>query len=232
MSTEARRILVIEDETQIRRLLRGSLASNGYELYEATSGREGVQQAARVRPDCVLLDLGLPDMDGQEVLQQIRSWSSVPIVIVTARGQEQDKIALLDAGADDYLTKPFGVGELMARIRLVLRRTSAETQPNSPHVQIGDIRLDMAKRQVFRGEHEVHLTPLEYKLLVALVRQQGRVATQRQLLQEVWGPEYTDAAHYLRIYMQHLRHKLEHDPTRPRYLLTEPGVGYRLRVEE
>ncbi|NTU84365.1 MAG: response regulator [Chloroflexales bacterium] len=231
MSHRPLQILIIEDETQIRRFLRSSLASHGYELLEASAGQEGLEQAAQLHPDCIILDLGLPDMDGLEVLSRLRSWSVVPVVILTARGQEQDKIALLDAGADDYLTKPFGVGELLARIRAALRRTAGRQVAELPVATVGELRVDMVRRQVFRDGAEVHLTPIEYKLLVALVRHAGRVVTQRQLLQEVWGPEYTDSAHYLRIYMQHLRHKLERDPARPRYLLTEPGVGYRLRDE-
>ncbi|NTU83413.1 MAG: response regulator [Chloroflexales bacterium] len=224
-------VLVIEDEQQIRRFLRTSLADHGYALLEASTGHDGITQAAQLQPDCVILDLGLPDMDGLEVLRQIRSWSSVPVVVLTARGQEQEKIALLDAGADDYLTKPFGVGELMSRMRVVMRRTAGAAAGEQPVITVGDLRVDLARRQVFRGDEEVHLTPIEYRLLAMLVKNAGRVVTQRQLLQEVWGPEYTDAPHYLRVYMQHLRHKLEVDPTRPRYLLTEPGVGYRLRDE-
>lgn len=231
MSDRQQTILIIEDELQIRRFLRSSLAAHGYALLEAQTGQEGVEQTAQLHPDGVILDLGLPDMEGLEVLRRIRSWSAVPVVILTARGQEQDKIALLDAGADDYLTKPFGVGELLARIRAALRRTAAMPAAQAPITVVGDLRVDMVHRQVTRAGEEVHLTPIEYKLLVALVRNLGRVVTQRQLLQEVWGPEYTDAAHYLRIYMQHLRHKLEADPARPRFLLTEPGVGYRLRDE-
>lgn len=224
-------ILVIEDELQIRRFLRTSLTSHGYTMLEASTGQEGVERAAQLHPDCVILDLGLPDVDGLEVLRRIRSWSAVPVVILTARGQEQDKIALLDAGADDYLTKPFGVGELLARIRVALRRTASGPANENPVVTIGEIQVDMVHRSVTRKGAEVHLTPIEYRLLVVLVKHVGRVVTQRQLLQDVWGPEYADASHYLRIYMQHLRHKLEADPSRPRYLLTEPGVGYRLRDE-
>jgi two-component system KDP operon response regulator KdpE len=226
-----RTILIIEDELQIRRFLRASLASHGYGLLEAGSGQEGIELAAQHHPDAVLLDLGLPDMDGLELLRRLRAWSAVPVVILTARGQEQDKIALLDAGADDYLTKPFGVGELLARIRAALRRTEGMAASEAPLTTIGEITVDLVRRQVFRAGAEVHLTPIEYRLLVALVRNMGRVVTQRQLLEEVWGAEYVDSPHYLRIYMQHLRHKLEADPARPRFLLTEPGVGYRLRDE-
>jgi two-component system KDP operon response regulator KdpE len=231
VDTQQQTILIIEDELQIRRFLRSALAAHGYALLEAATGQQGLEQAAQLHPDAVILDLGLPDMDGLEVLRCIRSWSAVPIIILTARGQEQDKIALLDAGADDYLTKPFGVGELLARIRAALRRTMSVSASEMPVVIIGELQVDMVHRQVFRAGEQVHLTPIEYKLFVALVRNMGCVVTQRQLLQEVWGPEYTEATHYLRIYMQHLRHKLEADPARPRHLLTEPGVGYRFRDE-
>jgi two-component system KDP operon response regulator KdpE len=225
------RVLVIEDELQIRRFLRTALTGAGYSLSEAATGREGLQQATQSRPDCVILDLGLPDIDGMQVLRALRSWSPVPVIVLTARGLEQDKIALLDAGADDYLTKPFGVGELMARMRVVLRRQLAGAADESPVVQIGALQIDLAAREVRRDGEEVHLTPIEYRLLAALLHHRGRVVTQRQLLEEVWGQEYIDAPHYLRIYMQHLRHKLEADPARPQYFLTEPGVGYRLRAE-
>jgi two-component system KDP operon response regulator KdpE len=232
MTTIALRILVIEDEPQIRRFLRTSLVAAGHELIEAHSGREGIQKVAHERPDCVILDLGLPDMEGLDVLQEIRSWSAVPLVVLTARGNEQDKITLLDAGADDYLTKPFGVGELLARIRVALRRTASAAVNEQPLVEFGALRVDFVRRQVFRDGNEVHLTPIEYRLLTELIRNGGRVVTQRHLLTQVWGSEYTDATHYLRIYMQHLRHKLEDDPTRPRYFITEPGVGYRLRLDD
>jgi two-component system KDP operon response regulator KdpE len=231
MSHRPLQVLVIEDELQIRRFLRASLTGHGYTLLEADTGREGIARAAQLQPDCVILDLGLPDMDGLDVLRQIRSWSPVPVIVLTARGQEQEKIALLDAGADDYLTKPFGMGELMARMRVVMRRTAGTAAAEAPQFAAGELRVDLGRRQLFRGDEEIHLTPIEYRLLAALVRSAGRVVTQRQLLLEVWGPEYTDAPHYLRIYMQHLRHKLERDPARPRYLITEPGVGYRLKDE-
>jgi two-component system KDP operon response regulator KdpE len=232
MSDRSLNILIIEDELQIRRFLRTALTDHGYGLLEANTGQEGIDKAAQFQPDAIILDLGLPDIDGIEVLRRIRNWSAVPVVILTARGQEQEKIALLDAGADDYLTKPFGIGELLARLRAALRRTAGPRPSEAPVVTIGDlVRVDLVRRQVFYEGAEVHLTPIEYKLLAALVRNLGRVVTQRQLLQEVWGPEYIDATHYLRIYMQHLRHKLERDPARPRYLITEPGVGYRLKDE-
>lgn len=231
MTDRPLQILIIEDEAQIRRFLRGSLEGHGYAALEATSGQQGIEQAVQLQPDCIILDLGLPDMEGLDVLRRIRAWSVVPVVILTARGQEQEKITLLDAGADDYLTKPFGVGELLARIRAALRRTSGISASETPVITIGDLCIDLVHRKIVRGSEEIHLTPIEYRLLGVLARNLGRVVTQRQLLQEVWGPEYTDSPHYLRIYMQHLRHKLEHDPARPRYLLTEPGVGYRLRDE-
>lgn len=224
------RVLVIEDEASIRRFLDAALTGSGYSVVQAATGLEGIRQATDSRPDCIVLDLGLPDLDGLDVLDQIRRRSAVPVIVLTARGQEQDKITLLDAGADDYLTKPFGVGELLARMRVVLRR-AVGGGTGSAVVQIGDLRIDLAKHEIMRGATEVRLTPIEFRLLAALLRSEGRVMTHRQLLHDVWGPEYTDSPHYLRIYMQHLRHKLEADPARPRYLLTEPGVGYRLRME-
>jgi two-component system KDP operon response regulator KdpE len=232
MSSPQQTILLIEDEVAIQRFLRTSLVGNGYQLITAITGREGVQLAAAARPACVILDLGLPDMDGLEVVRALRSWTQTPIIVLTARGQEQDKIALLDAGTDDYLTKPFGVGELLARIRAALRR-SAQAQPElgDPLFQVGRLKVDRAMRQVFIGDEEIHLTPIEYRLLSTLVRHAGKVVTQHQLLHEVWGPEYAGAVHYVRVYMQHLRHKLEADPARPAYFVTEPGVGYRLRID-
>ncbi|MBX0328876.1 response regulator [Oscillochloris sp. ZM17-4] len=232
MTSPQATILVIEDELPIRRFLRTSLTGNGYRLIEAASGREGLQLAAAARPDCIILDLGLPDMDGLAVAGELRGWTQTPIIVLTARGQEQDKIALLDAGADDYLTKPFGAGELLARIRAAIRRGAlAQPGQGEPVFQVGALRVDLAMRQVFLGAEEVRLTPIEYKLLATLVRHAGKVLTQRQLLIEVWGPEYVDAGHYVRVYMQHLRHKLEADPARPVYFVTEPGVGYRLRLD-
>jgi two-component system KDP operon response regulator KdpE len=232
METARPTILVIEDELPIRRFLRSSLEGAGYTMAEATTGGEGLRVAASSPPDCIILDLGLPDMDGLEVARRLRSWATTPIIVLTARGHEQDKIDLLDAGADDYLTKPFGVGELMARIRAALRRgQSSAGGAVDPVFSVGRLRVDLVARQVFLGDTEVHLTPIEYRLLAVLVRHAGKVVTQRQLLNEVWGPAYADAAHYVRVYMQHLRHKLEDDPARPAYFVTEPGVGYRLRGE-
>lgn len=232
MSNPQQTILLIEDELPIRRFLRTSLIGNGYHLVEAVTGREGVQMTTTVRPDCIILDLGLPDMDGLEVVRALRGWTQTPIIVLTARGQEQDKIALLDAGTDDYLTKPFSVGELLARIRAALRHSSqAQPELRDLPFQVGQLRVNLAMRQVFIGDDEVHLTPIEYRLLSILVRHAGKVVTQHQLLREVWGPEYADAVHYVRVYMQHLRHKLEADPARPTYFITEPGVGYRLRID-
>jgi two-component system, OmpR family, KDP operon response regulator KdpE len=223
-------ILVIEDDAQIRRFLRASLASQGYRLVEAVTGEEGIRLAASHRPDLIILDLGLPDMDGLRVARGIRRIASTPIIVLSARGQERDKIDALDAGADDYVTKPFGVGELLARMRVALRHTSREglNPDEEPVFEVAELHVDLARRQVrLRGE-EIHLTPIEYKILSALVRHAGRVVTHRQLLQEVWGPSFGDQTHYLRVYLQQLRKKLEETPAHPRYLRTEPGVGYRL----
>jgi two-component system KDP operon response regulator KdpE len=215
----------------MRRFLRAALGGTEYDLVEASTAREGLAQAAGRNPDLILLDLGLPDADGIDVARQIREWSRTPIIVLSARGQERDKIAALDAGADDYLTKPFGVGELLARMRVALRHAQTPEGDGQPVFEGGGIRVDLARRQVFRGEEEVHLTPLEYKLLACLVRHAGMVLTHRQLLKEVWGINAITQTHYLRVYMTQLRHKLEADPTQPRLLLTEPGVGYRLRAE-
>ncbi|HEX9372643.1 MAG TPA: response regulator [Roseiflexaceae bacterium] len=225
-------ILVIEDEAPIRRFLRATLTSHGYQLIEATTGRDGIAQMIARQPDLVLLDLGLPDVDGLEVTRRVREWSQTPIIVLSARGQERDKIEALDAGADDYLTKPFGVGELLARLRVALRHaTRASTDAGDPIFAVGELRVDLARRQVFVGGDEVHLTPIEYRMLTALIQHAGKVITHQQLLKAVWGPGYATETPYLRVYMGQLRHKLEADPARPRYLLTEPGVGYRLKVE-
>ena len=222
-------ILLIEDDPQIRRFLRASLVTQGYELIEAGGGREGLALAAAQVPEVVLLDLGLPDIEGLEVIKQLRGWSSVPIIILSARGQERDKVANLDAGADDYLTKPFGVGELLARIRVALRKSlPAEDSQQTPFYSLGKVNVDFDRRTVLRGQDEVHLTPIEFKLLAVLLKHRGKVVTHRQLLKEVWGPSYVEQNAYLRIFILNLRRKLEDDPTRPHYLLTEPGVGYRL----
>ena len=225
-------ILVIEDDSQIRRFLRVTLGGNPYKLIEATSGQEGIKQVGLQHPDLIILDLGLPDMDGLQVVRQLRVWSSTPIIVLSVRNQEQDKVAALDLGADDYLTKPFGTDELFARIRVALRHAIRALQgTDEPVFTIGDLRVDLAHRQVFVDAQEIHLTPIEYKLLLVLIQNAGKVITRRQLLNDVWGPTYTNESHYLRVYMGQLRHKLEADPTRPRYLITEPGVGYRLKAE-
>ena len=224
------RLLVIDDEAPIRRFLRASLDPAEYELEEADTGSAGIRLVATRSPDVVLLDLGLPDMDGVEVARSLREWTQVPIIVLSARGQESDKVAALDAGADDYLTKPFGIGELLARIRVALRHKSRSATPE-PTLEANGVRIDFAARRVTRDEEEVHLTPNEYKLLLVLARNAGRVVTHRQLLSEVWGEAYVDESHYLRVYMGQLRHKLEPDPANPQLLITEAGVGYRLRTE-
>ncbi len=224
-------VLVIEDERQIRRFLGPTLASNGYRMLEADTGADGLTEAAAWQPDIVILDLGLPDMDGLQVLRRLREWSAVPVIVLSARGQEGDKVAALDAGADDYVSKPFGPAELLARIRVALRHAAALHEDAAPTFTVGELHLDLARRQVTVGGKEVHLTPIEYRLITVLARHAGKVLTHRQLLIEVWGPTHTTEAHYLRVYMAQLRRKLEPEPARPRYLLTEPGVGYRLAAE-
>jgi two-component system KDP operon response regulator KdpE len=224
-------VLVIEDEPQMRRFLKTSLESHDYGLVEAVNAREGLSQATGRNPDVILLDLGLPDLDGIELTRRLREWSRTPIIVISARGREQDKIAALDAGADDYLTKPFGIGELLARLRVALRHAALPEGAGEPVFVAGDLKVDLAARLVFRRGAEVHLTPIEYKLLATLVRHAGKVLTHRQLLKEAWGPNAVEQTHYVRVYMTQLRHKLEDDPSRPRYLLTESGVGYRLKAE-
>jgi len=221
-------IIVIEDETQIRRFLRTSLTSEGYQVIEAENGKQGLTEAATRKPDMIILDLGLPDMDGVEVVKELRTWSSVPIVILSARTQESDKISALDAGADDYLVKPFGIGELLARIRVALRHMPTTADGEEGVFSVDELNVDMIHRKITVSGQEVHLTPIEYRLLTVLVKHAGKVLTHQMLLKEVWGPNYVERAHYLRIYMGNLRHKLEKDPARPRFLLTEVGVGYRL----
>jgi two-component system KDP operon response regulator KdpE len=225
-------LLLIEDEPQMRRFLRAALGAQDYRLVEAATAREGLAQAASRNPDVILLDLGLPDRDGLEVARELREWSAAPIIVLSARGREQDKVAALDLGADDYLTKPFGVEELLARIRVALRHAALPPgSPPEPVFEAGDLRVDLVRREVRRGGQEVHLTPTEYKLLTFMVRHAGKVITHRQLLKEVWGVNYADQSHYVRVYMAQLRQKLEADPARPRLLVTEPGVGYRLKAE-
>ena len=231
MTQEQPLILVIEDEPPLRRYLRATLQSYGYRVEEAATGQEGKDLVARLAPDVVLLDLGLPDGDGLDLAREFRSWSKVPIIVVSARGKEEDKILALDQGADDYLTKPFGSGELLARIRVALRH-AAETTGGSgePVAEIGPLRMDFASREVLLDGAAIHLSPTEYGLLAMLVRHAGKVLTHRQLLEEVWGGVPAAQPSYLRVYMASLRKKLEPDPARPRLLLTEPGIGYRLKV--
>ncbi|MBU1444240.1 MAG: two-component system response regulator KdpE [Gammaproteobacteria bacterium] len=219
--------VIIEDEPQIRRFVRGALESEGWQVHEAATLREGTAAAGTRQPDLLVLDLGLPDGDGVGLIRDVRGWSTVPIIVLSARSDESDKIAALDAGADDYLTKPFGVGELLARVRASLRRQRAAGADDALFC-FGDVELDRAARIVRRAGAEVHLTPTEYRLLSVLVHNAGRVLTHRQLLREVWGPAHADQSHYLRVYMGHLRQKLEADPAQPRHLLTETAVGYRL----
>ncbi len=229
MSTPNPTILIVDDEPQLRRFLRTALGSHGYQVVEAATARECQAQVAGRNPELILLDLGLPDGDGLSLTKTLRRVTRAPIVVISARGREQDKIAALDLGADDYLTKPFGIGELLARIRVALRRAALPAGgPADPVFEAGDLRVDLIRRQVHRGGSEVHLTPTEYKLLAALIREAGRVVTHRQLLHEVWGANYVEQTHYLRVYLGQLRHKLERDPARPTLLRTEPGVGYRL----
>jgi len=225
-------ILLVEDEPQLRRYLRVTLTPHGYRLLEAVNAREGELMAASHHPDLILMDLGLPDMDGLVLTRRLREWCSAPIIVVSARGQEKDKIQALDEGADDYLTKPFGTGELLARIRVALRHVSHDPgTPSTPVFELGAWRVDQTRREVTVAGQLVHLTPNEYKLLITLVKHAGMVLTHHQLLKEVWGSVQGAQPHYLRVYMAQLRQKLEADPTRPEHLITEPGVGYRLRVE-
>lgn len=221
------RLLVIEDEVPIRKFLRAALVDAGYALDEADTGTQGLRLAAANPPDAVILDLGLPDLDGLEVLRRLRDWYSSPVIVLSARGQERDKVEALDLGADDYLTKPFGVGELLARIRVALRHAVKSSSPASSIHEQGELRIDFEARRVFRSGAEIHLTPIEYRLLTTLVKHAGKVLTHRFLLREVWGPNNVYETHYLRVFMANLRRKLEADSARPVYLLTEPGVGYR-----
>jgi two-component system KDP operon response regulator KdpE len=221
-------VLVVDDEPQLRRFLRAALPGQGYRLIEAETGEAALREAAQRSPDLVLLDLGLPDLDGVEVTRRLREWSAVPIIILSARDKEGDKIQALDAGADDYVTKPFGTGELLARMRVALRH-AAVGEDAEPVVRAGELVVDFAARRVHVGEREIRLTRTEYRLLALLARHAGKVLTHRQMLKEVWGPNAVNETHYLRVYMGQLRHKLEADPARPRWLLTETGVGYRLQ---
>lgn len=224
------RILIVEDETDIRRFVRIALEKEGMSISEAASANEARIDSACRKPALVIVDLGLPDTDGKNFICELRTWSNAPVVVLTAREQEEEKVAALDAGADDYLTKPFGVPELLARVRAQLRRAALlnPSQPASPVIHFGNVRADMATYEVTKGNKPVHLTPIEFRLLAALVRGHGKVLTHRQLLLDVWGRHYVDRPHYIRIYMANLRQKLEDEPTRPRHLITELQVGYRL----
>lgn len=232
MNEPVAQIVLIEDEKPIRRFLRMTLEAEGMRIYEAETGRHGIVEVSTRSPDLVILDLGLPDIDGVKVIEQLRTWSHVPILILSARSEESQKVRALNAGADDYLTKPFGSPELLARIRAHLRRRRADPDAASmPTFQFGEVTIDFLLRRVTRGGQMVHLTPTEYQLLAVLVRHAGKVVTHTQLLREVWGPGTVERSHYLRIYMGHLRQKLERDPARPAHILTETGVGYRLMIE-
>jgi len=219
----------VEDERQIRRFMRSALESAGCRVVESERGQPALLEAAACKPDLVLLDLGLPDMDGIEFIRVLRSWSAAPVIIVSARSTEQEKIRALDAGADDYLTKPFGVGELLARVRAQLRRQQ-HTQDSDPVVRFGEVEVDLARRQVRRAGIDIHLTPIEYRLLGVMLASAGKVLTHRHLLREVWGPGYAESNHYLRVYVGHLRQKLESDSAQPLHFLTETGVGYRFQI--
>lgn len=228
MSESTITVVLVEDDKAIRRFVQVSLESESIRVVEAEIGRRGLSLAASARPDLVIVDLGLPDMDGVDLIRQLRDWSSVPVIVLSARTREEEKVAALDAGADDYLTKPFGVAELLARIRAHLRRRDRGASDDTSKLCFGTVEVDFAMRTVKRDGQAVHLTPIEYRLLVSLAQHAGRVLTHRQLLQEVWGPSHVESAHYLRIYMGHLRQKLERDPAQPQHIMTETGVGYRL----
>ncbi len=230
MSTPGAIILVVEDETAMRRFLRTALSVQDYRVVEAASGKEALGLATTHNPEVILLDLGLPDADGIDLTREIREWSRVPIIVISARGREDDKVAALDAGADDYLTKPFSVNELLARVRVALRHAAQSGADDAGDVlEQGPVRIDQPRREVSVEGREVHLTPIEYRLLVLMIRNAGRVLTHRQILKEVWGPSHAGQTHYLRVFMAQLRRKIEDDPARPRLLVTEPGVGYRMR---
>ncbi|MBZ0097385.1 MAG: two-component system response regulator KdpE [Sulfuricella sp.] len=228
MSEISPSVVVVEDEKQIRRFVRSALEAEGCRVFEAESGKQGLVEAGTRKPDLIVLDLGLPDLDGVEFIRDLRGWSAVPILILSARSTENDKIVALDAGADDYLTKPFGVGELLARVRALLRRQGKSSE-GSPVVSFGDVQVDLSKRVVLRSGEPIHLTQIEYRLLALLIANPGKVLTHRHLLREVWGPSFIESNHYLRIYVGNLRQKLETDTAQPKYILTETGVGYRFQ---
>ena len=229
MSEEATKVLIVEDEKQIRRFVRTTLEAEGCRVFEAETLAGGLLESGQQKPDLVVLDLGLPDGNGIDFIRQLRAWSDMPVLVLSARSHERDKIQALDVGADDYLTKPFGVGELIARARALLRRQSRGGDAATPLIIFGDVQVDLARRVVTRGGEPVHLTPIEYRLLCTLLANTGKVMTQRHLLREVWGAASVESNHYLRVYVGHLRQKLEDDPTQPKYLLTETGVGYRFQ---
>ncbi|SLM63845.1 MULTISPECIES: two-component system response regulator KdpE [Dickeya] len=219
-------ILIVEDEKEIRRFVRQALEAEGFRVFDAETLQRGLIEAATRKPDLIILDLGLPDGDGIDYIRDLRQWSAIPVIVLSARADEQDKIDALDAGADDYLTKPFGIGELLARVRVALRRFSTPAQ-ETPLITFSTVTVDLINRQVMRNQRELHLTPIEFRLLATLLASPGKVLTQRQLLNQVWGPNAVEHSHYLRIYMGHLRQKLEDDPARPRHFLTETAIGYR-----
>jgi len=229
MSDAGQRVLVVDDENSIRRYLRAALSAQGFTVYEAANGEEAVNAVLSNRPDIIILDLGLPDFDGIEVTRRLREWSQTPIIILSVREAENDKIAALDAGADDYLTKPFGTGELMARMRVAMRRLANKF--DEPVIQVDDLKMDLSRRLVTVNEQEISLTPTEYDILRLLMQNAGKVLTHRQLLRQVWGTAYENEMHLLRVNISNLRRKIETDPARPHYLVTESGVGYRLRIE-
>ena len=229
MNAPSPAVLIVEDEKLIRRFVRASLEEEGCRVYEAGTCADGLLEAGANKPDLIVLDLGLPDGNGVDFIRDLRAWSDVPILVLSARSNEKDKIQALDVGADDYLTKPFGVGELRARARALLRRQSRSSDEASPIIEFGEARVDLSRRVVTRAGEPVHLTPIEYRLLCVLLANTGKVMTQRHLLREVWGPASVESNHYLRVYVAHLRQKLEDDATQPKYLLTETGVGYRFQ---
>jgi len=230
MTTEGARVLVVDDERQIRRMLRAALEGYGYNIGEAASGREGLSQTSIFHPDLIVLDLGLPDIDGIDVIRNLRDWTQIPIIVLSVREHEDDKIKALDAGADDYVTKPFSMGELLARLRVALRR--AAKSDDEPILTFGELSVDLARRNVAMRGEEVKLTPTEYEVLKYLVQQAGRVVTHRQLLRAIWGSNYQEESQYLRVYIGQLRRKIESDPSQPTYIITEPGVGYRLVTQD
>jgi two-component system KDP operon response regulator KdpE len=231
MSEPAINLVLIEDDKEIRRFVQSALGASGFQVWPAENAERGLIEAATRQPELIILDLGLPDRDGLEVIRDLRTWTAMPILILSARGEESQKVAALDAGADDYLTKPFGVPELLARMRALLRRMLPRDDAGKSVVEFGDLRIDLAHRSVSRASEPVHLTPIEYRMLTVLLTHAGRVLTHRQLLNEVWGPSHVDRIHYLRVFMAGLRRKLEVEPARPKHLLTVSGVGYRLALE-